>query len=260
MAAMEPLPETRRAIDELELDPAVDPALDADPDDVLDQLVAAGREVRRIVPDCLGLSLCHLRDGIVLTLVASDADVTVLDAVQYLAGGPCVEAVAEESVREETAEDVLDEDRWQLFARASAARAVRSSLTLPILDGGRVVGSINLYGASGNAFTGHHEELAEVFGAWAPGAVANADLSFRTRLEAQRAPERIAEQRLVDTAVGVVSEQSGIDVDAARARLVEAAARAGVPVAELAEAVLEALHDRPDTSGGTEGADGTWPV
>ncbi|WKN49003.1 GAF and ANTAR domain-containing protein [Nocardioides sp. Arc9.136] len=240
MPSMEPIPETRRAIDELDAD------LEGTDTDLLDRLLAAAAEVRRVVPDCLGLSLGYLREGVVLTLVASDVDVAVLDAVQYLAGGPCVDAAAAESVLEEQHADLFDEDRWQLFARTSAAKAVRSTLTLPIVEAGEVVGTVNLYGASSHAFTGHHEELAEVFGAWAPGAVTNADLSFSTRAEARRAPQRLADQRLVDTAVGIVSEQLGVDVDAARGRLSEAASRAGVELTDLAEAVLESALRRAE--------------
>ena len=35
------------------------------------------------------------------------------------------------------------------------------------------------------------DENTDFFGAWAPGAVANADLSFQSRLEAVKSPERV---------------------------------------------------------------------
>ena len=62
-----------------------------------------------------------------------------------------------------------------------------STVTLPVLAGGAVVGSINLYAASAEAFVGHHEAIARIFDAWAPGAVTNADLSFSTRAVAEQA-------------------------------------------------------------------------
>ena len=92
------------------------------------------------------------------------------------------------------ARDLLDEDTWHLLAMASAARCIVSTLTLPIVKDGRIAGAVNLYGASRQAFTGHHEALAEIFGAWAPGAVTNADLSFSTRRDAEEAPRTPAER------------------------------------------------------------------
>ena len=246
---MEPLPETTQAIDELG---------PGEEEDLLEELLDASEKVQELVPDCLGISITQLSDGIVLTLVATDVDTAVLDAVQYLAGGPCVDAIRAERVLEEQPDDLFDERGWQLFAQASAAKAVRSTLTLPIIREGRVTGSVNLYGGSGGSFTEHHQELAAIFGAWAPGAVANADLSFRTRDEARRAPERLADQRAVATATGIISEQLQVDLEAAREQLRQAALQASVEEAELARAVLESARsrseDRPEP-GRPEGLD-----
>ena len=234
---MEPIPETVEAIERY------GPFGIGDVD-LLAQLREAGDRVRAIVPDCLGFSLASGELGHTLTLVADDIDLAVLDAVQYLAGGPCVAAVEDEARRPVGFDhhDLLDEESWRLFGHATAARGVRSTLTLPLIRGQRVVGSVNLYGASGHAFTGHHEELAAIFDAWAPGAVTNADLSYNTLLEARRAPQRLREEATVQVAIGIIAARDGIDERLAERRLVDAAARAGVDVLELARAVLDA-HD-----------------
>ena len=59
-----------------------------------------------------------------------------------------------------------------------------STLSLPILDDDQVVAGVNLYASTDDAFDGKHVEVARVCRAWAPGAVTNADLAFRTREEA----------------------------------------------------------------------------
>src|SRR4051794_21231519 len=61
-----------------------------------------------------------------------------------------------------------------------------------------------------------------------PGAVANADLSFITRKEAERAPTRIRNQNLIDVATGIVAARRVVDAETAVARLRDAASRAGV--------------------------------
>ena len=85
--------------------------------------------------------------------------------------------------------------------------------------------------------------LAALFGAWAPGAVTNADLSFQSRLEAVRSPARLRAQAYVDKAIGLLVSARGLAPDAAEERLQSAAARAGVAVFVLAQALVQAFTD-----------------
>lgn len=227
---MEPIPETIEAVSEL------DPLVDVE--NLMAELVGLANRAKRIVPDLVGVSIARLDQDVTFTLVATADEIAVLDAVQYVAGGPCVDAAAEHDVREFDSADVFDEERWLLFSEATAAHAVRSTLTLPVMGGRGVLGTVNLYAASRNAFGGLRDDLAQVFGAWARGAVTNADLSFTTRREARAAPQRIRDQNVVAVATGIVAAQLGVDVEAAEARLHDAAARAGVSVVYLARDIV----------------------
>jgi GAF domain-containing protein len=229
---MKPIPETTEAADEL--DPRSDGL------DLLEHLTDLANRAQEIVPDLLGVSIARMDRGLTFTLVATAAEIAVLDAVQYIAGGPCVDAAHAMEVREFNQDDVLDEETWRLFAEATAARAVRSTLTLPVVTDDGVVGTVNLYGASRRAFVGHHDGLAEIFGAWAAGAIANADLSFTTRQAAQAAPEQVKNQHLVEVATGMVAAQLRVDADTALARLHDAAVRAGATLVELARTIVDA--------------------
>ena len=225
---MKPIPETQQALDELSR---------GGDTEVEDTLLRMGRKAKRIVPECVGLSLASLHDGITLTLVASSDEIAVLDAVQYLDGGPCVQAAHEDQTLDVNADDLFSEDRWMMYAQASAAHGVASSLSLPLLHAGRVVGSINLYASTPDAFEGHHRDLAEVLGSSAASAVVNADLSFATRLEAVEAPQRIVDQNDIDIAIGILSANQGVDIGTAQERLRQAAARAGITERQTARAV-----------------------
>ena len=236
---LQPLPETREAVDEL--------APSGEIEDVLQDLSERGWRVRELVPDCVGLSLATLANGVTLTLVASDRDIALLDALQYVDSGPCVEAVDKEKVvtfDDERSRPVRSgwEGRWQLFAAATSAVGVRSTLTLPILTEDQVVGTVNLYAASPHAFDGLHPEIAAIFSAWAPGAIRNADLSFATRESARQAPRILKEAAKVDVAVAFLLTTLGIDEDDARRRLRDAARRGGVDEVQLAEALLNLLQ------------------
>lgn len=236
MPPMEPLPETVAALDELDAPSA---------EDLLVRLGRLAARAQELVPDLVGVSVCPFeQEGLTFTFVASTEAASVLDGVQYLAGGPCVEGAEDAVVHEFHEDDVLDEDRWGLFAQATAAHGVRSTLTLPVGDEDQVLGTVNLYAGGTASFAGHHDELATLFGAWAGGVVTNADLSFSSREEARAAPGRVREQLVVEVAVGILAAELDVDVDAAEARLHEAAARAGVSVGRLARAVVHARDQR----------------
>jgi GAF domain-containing protein len=233
---MEPIPETFEALEEF--------GTYLYDDDLLTELGRMGHRVREIVPDCVGLSLAYREHGVTFTLVATDEIIGALDALQYLDNGPCVTAVDEGALVAFTEGDVLDEGRWQLFARGTTASAVASTLTLPIVIDEAVVGSINLYASSPDAFEGRHQRLAHALGAWAEGAIVNADLDFTTRRAAEDAPRLLFEQSRIQVAVGILASLQDVSPSTARDGLREAARRAGVSESAVARLVIEQATER----------------
>jgi GAF domain-containing protein len=236
---LSPIPETVEAAKELG---RYDPDLD-----VLAYLQDIADQVQALVPDCMGLSLTWIEHEVTFTLVASDAEIAVRDAVQYLAGGPCVDGVAEDQGLTVDADGLLSEDHWQLFAEATRAKGVKSTLTLPLVQGQRVVGSANLYAGSNRAFDGHHQDLARILGARVADIVSNADLSFSTRSTAELAPANLTAQNAIDKAVGILIASLHLDPDTATKRLAESANRAGIRVEQLARALLSIRNDQGST-------------
>ncbi|HYH74141.1 MAG TPA: ANTAR domain-containing protein [Nocardioides sp.] len=231
---MEFIRETLEAFDEL------DPLLDDG--SLFEQLSRTAADVKSIAPNLAGMSLASSTHGLTFTLVATDDEIAALDAVQYLDTGPCVEAFEHGQGVATTEGGLLDERRWHDLAVASAAAGVRSTLTFPVKERGDTVGSVNLYGRTEDTFVGKHQALADVLHAWAPGAVTNADLSFSTIEEARRAPERLRDEAIVDTATGILAANRRVSLDDARDQLHGAARRAGVPLTRLARAIID-LHN-----------------
>lgn len=211
---------------------------------LLDDLQATADEVQRLVPDCVGFSVAWVEHGVTFTLVASDEQIALLDALQYLDGGPCVDAVDLGHGLETRLLGPEDEQRWRLFARANAAAGIRCTLTFPLTENRRVVGSVNLYGASDHAFEDMHDELARLLGSQAPWATRNADLSFESRRAAEIAPQVLRARAALSRAVESLAAHDGIEPTVARRRLEEAADRAGISVAQLAQALLR-LREGP---------------
>ncbi len=226
--SLEPLPETEEALDEY---------LEEDDSDLRAVLMELGRRAVELVPSCVGLSLGMVKDGLTFTLVATSEQVATIDAAQYLDGGPCVDVATGSDVLDVDIPDLLDEGRWSAFAMTSAAHGVRTTLSLPIVRDGQLVGGVNLYAAELHAFDGKHEALAMALGASAEGAVADADLEFTSRARAVATPATMADLRTIDMAVGILAARDRTDVDTARAQLQDSATRAGVTLVQAASVV-----------------------
>ncbi|MFC7598310.1 GAF and ANTAR domain-containing protein [Terrabacter sp. GCM10028922] len=232
---MEPLPQTRHAL--RLLSQYEDDELDLATAEVADSLA-------NVVPGLVGFSLTLVQHGVTMTYVSSDPDLAVLDAAQYLDDGPCEESLRTgETVASDS--DVMDERAWHVFAQAAAARGVRSSLSLPVTVGGRVVAGVNLYGSEADTFERHHETLASLFGAEGSEAVTNADLAFATRREAVKAPERLQDLHVVDMATGIVAAAKHVTPEVAAARLRDSAMRAGITVSEFAHWIVRLNRNEP---------------
>ncbi len=220
--------------------------------DVEQAITIMGNRVRAIAPDCVALSLTVAEGDLTFTLVCDRPGAALLDAMQYLDGGPCVEAV-ETGARQTTQDLPTDEGQWQLFARAEALTGIASTLSLPVLYAGRTVGGVNLYATTPDGFDGRHDEIAEACGAWAEGAVTNADLSFTSRIRAAATPERLRERGTLDMASGYVAAHRDIEVEEAKERILKAAHRAGVAPIDFARLIL-ASHSASTGGANTGGA------
>lgn len=225
---MEPVPETAEVLRSLN---------QTSERDLASMIDTLAERVVAIVPSCVGLSISLVGSGLTFTLVSTSEQVAALDAVQYVAAGPCVESAT--SGNEIQLDDVLDEERWQHFARAAAAQDVRSTLSLPLVVApGEIAGAVNLYAADPRAFVGVEAELRQVVGGGPDLGVSNADLPFRTRDVARGATRTLDELDVVEQAVGFVMAEQRVGPDEARRRLTEAAERAGVDVPSAARALM----------------------
>ncbi len=193
-------------------------------------------EIEKIVPSCVGVSVTVAKDAMTFTLVASSEVAESLDATQYEAGGPCVEAV--QLGDEQVVDDALSESRWQAYARAAAASNVRSSLALPLVNHDRLSGSLNIYAADPHAFAGTNPRLRQLVGSPAGALITNADLEFTTRDRADDAPRLLEESDVVNQAIGILVGTHQIDARQAEERLHEQADQAGLTLLETARGVL----------------------
>lgn len=205
---------------------------------------AAGEENRPpisdLVPDLAGLTVGCLDQADPVTWAATQDTFAFLDACQYVAGGPCVTAVAEgRPVVARPAEP----DVWPLFSRACSAAGIESVLSLPLRDdAGEVVGSVNLYATDLTAFEGRHDELTAWSSEWKPAtAVSHGTTVLGPRWDRAAAPERQRDENSIDRAVATLATTLGIDVVDAADRLRSAASRAGMGESAVAQSLDQFL-------------------
>lgn len=227
---MEGIPETRLALAEMSR---------FQDEDLTARFGAMANRVGALAPDCVGLTLSFLQQGLAFTWAATGLDVACLDAVQYVSNGPCVVSMDRGAVVATGGSDPLDEGNWLLFSRAENTAGVESTLSIPLLEDHVVVGGVNFYGRTATAFDGLHSELAAACGGWSAGAVTNADLSLSGVRRAQQTPQTMRDQFVTDQAVGMIMAAHRIGDETATQRLHEAAQRAGIHDAELARILVK---------------------
>jgi len=208
---------------------------------LLEHLGRTVEDVIEVVPACLGLSVVRIDQSDSCTIAATDERVAVLDGVQYLDGGPGVEAAAR---RQWGATNLVSQDgRWPLFAAASLRAGVRSTLTLPVTDHEVALGAVRVYAGLEDAFDEREADVARlVDGGDAAELVVGSATTLTTRRLAERSPLSLRAQGALNRAIGALTLHLDTDVTTAYERLVDAAQRADVSVERLAQTVVD-LHD-----------------
>ena len=223
---MELLPQSREALDEY-----VTPSVD----DVEGLLRVIEGWALRAVPECVALSVTLLDDDLTFTLVDAATNARRAHDAAHAAGGGTGPGVETDDGH------ALDESEWADMARERAFEGIASTVCLPVVEDGRAVLNIDLYASTAHAFTDRIDGLVEALGAWQAGAVTNADLGFDTLRQAEAAPERLREQRMVDVAVGVLAAIVGATTDEALSLIRDAAAQAGITELQAASVARHLL-------------------
>jgi len=216
--------------------------------DLFERLQKLGSAVQDLVPACVGMSMSLRDHGVTLTLVATGERIALMDAVQYVDGGPCIDALEDDALVDAFDRPRLRQ-RWGLFADVTAHNGIEATLSLPVPWEGEGVLGFNLYASQPQAFDGRHEELAGMLGAWAGGAVVNADLAFRSRRTARKAPEVLRESTEVAVVSSMLARVRGLEVEEAEQRLRDAAVRASIPLTDLLAMMRQVLPDEPSGIG-----------
>ena len=113
------------------------------------------------------------------------------------------------------------DDRWPHFGGRVARMGVHSALSLPLIVGEHVVGAINCYADSQDAFSEHAVRLGSQFAGPAAVSIHNAELLAAARARAEKLEQALDHRAVIDQAVGIIRSRSGVSAEIAFSRLVQ---------------------------------------
>ncbi|KOV78215.1 GAF and ANTAR domain-containing protein [Nocardia sp. NRRL S-836] len=195
--------------------------------------------------DADGVTITVVGDDGVRTEAATDAGLTEVDEVQYAAErGPCLQAVhARAAVRAVVGEH---EETWPEFEAAAHLLGIRAYLAVPMLvtstDGDRLLGSLNVYSGTAEAFDPFDESVMRLFTTAAGAAITNAQLWQETRTRVTQLETALFSRAEIDQAKGVLMALHGCTADEAFAMLVQRSQVENVKLREVVQTMLASFR------------------
>ncbi|SHN76097.1 GAF and ANTAR domain-containing protein [Cryptosporangium aurantiacum] len=160
-----------------------------------------------------------------------------LDERQYRNGfGPCMDA----GRGGETLfiADMATETRWPDYTPGAAACGATSSLSVPLPVQEHIIGALNIYATTPDAFDERAGELGTLFAGYAGVAVANAHLYASTAELAEGMRAAMASRAVIEQAKGVLMAEHGCTAEQAFTQLTRMSQNANRKLREVAAAVV----------------------
>jgi GAF domain-containing protein len=217
-------------------------------------LVAGGRGVTELLGDVAEFAARAIPgvDGAGVTVIDTSGDapsvkawtvtaefVEQIDSLQYLdmQEGPCITCMRS---RRPTVSGSLGSDRrWLRFGGGVARMGVHSALALPMLVGDELVGAINTYARSRDAFGEHAVEMGSQFAAPAAVFVHNGLLLDHAQERTKQLQRALGNRAVIDQAIGIIRARSGVGAEVAFDRLVRMSQAENVKLHIVAERLVD---------------------
>jgi GAF domain-containing protein len=217
-------------------------------------IVADAHQVSEILRDVAEFAVQAIpgADGAAVTLIRSGdpkpqiqawavtaAFVEEIDVVQYedLGEGPCITCM--DSRRPTVSGSLGSDSRWPRFGGRVARMGVHSALALPLTVGEQVIGAINSYSHSRDAFGEHAVQLGSQFAGPAAVSVYHARLLASAAERTDRLQRALKSRATIDQAIGIIRSRSGLSAEAAFDRLTQLSQSENVKLHIVAEHLVE---------------------
>jgi hypothetical protein len=181
----------------------------------------------------MALSIGRVEDGLLHTVSAGGRFAAMLDAIQYIDGGPAPMAVRYGTRIEARLNGGSDAAGWGALGAAGRAVGVRSVLSIPVVINSAVCGALTIHADDADAFDRHLNTLNGL-GALTAKTVMHAEEPLRHRNATALRPEPARDQNAIDWAVCLVVAWSNTEAAAATDLFRRAATRCGLSDSALA--------------------------
>ncbi|MEU7613720.1 GAF and ANTAR domain-containing protein [Micromonospora sp. NPDC049204] len=173
---------------------------EVDLDEVLQRVAELAK---RVLPMPVEASVTLIRGGVGHTAAFTNEVAREMDERQYAQGrGPCLDAAASGDVL--SVPDLAHEERWPEWADRARQRGLGSSLSIGLPIQEAVVGALNVYAHTPEAFDEETVEVLETFAAYAAVALSNAQLYDSTANLARQMREAMANRAVIEQAKGII--------------------------------------------------------
>jgi GAF domain-containing protein len=214
------------------------------------KLEAVAEVLKRTVPGCDAVSIALVVEEAAVTGAVSSQLAVEVDLVQYAHDeGPCLTSM---TARSPVRIDVLRQDeRFEHFAPGALDLGVESSLSIPLIWAGNVVGSINLYSTRPKAFTDTTLNRVEPIADYAAQVIGRSPLHAASLDLVEGLAATIRDSDDIQVAIGYLLGHGTPTEAQAWTILREQALRSGTSIADTARQITnETSPDRlpdPDT-------------
>lgn len=197
------------------------------------------------IPDADAVSVTVTTGERPHTEATTSEDVIAIDRDQYAAGdGPCLEAARTREPVRVSVEHARE--RWPAFATAAEDTGVRAYLSaplvLPVGDDGELLGALNVYSFTHDAFDPIDSSLLRLLSATAAAAIGNARRYLDCHELTEQLQKALTSRTEIDQAKGALMAIHGIDANQAFAKLVEQSQHRNTKLSEVAARFLASLR------------------
>ncbi len=217
-------------------------------------MAAGGRGVDEVLRDVAEFAVQAIPgvDGAGVTVVDTSTEtlkiqswavtadfVREIDMVQYdeLNEGPCITSM--QTRRPAISGSLGSDGRWPRFGGRVARMGVHSALSMPLLVDDQVIGAINAYAHTRDAFAEHAVQLASQFAGPAAVSVCNAKVLSEARDRAAKLQRALVSRTVIDQAIGIIRSRSGVSGEEAFDRLIKMSQTDNVKLHVVAERLVD---------------------
>lgn len=207
-------------------------------DESLQRLVATCRDA---IPPAADASITLVTDGHRRTAAATSDRAFRIDQWEYAAdAGPCIDTLRDG--QEHYVRDLAEAAVYAGFADLLAGLGVGSTMGLPLVADGEVVGALNVYADVPNAFDEPaFVEIARGVASQASTAVHNLKVYDASRTLAEQLQQAMASRAVIEQAKGILMAQTGCSAEDAFTRLRDASQRENVKLRDVAQRVVDSV-------------------